>query len=538
MRYSRRLGVLCLLACLAITGVSQTLQNNDFFSKFPTETVFSISESVSAFTSIVCEVPGGNIDTIWVENLVQPPMWKIQANIEDENINVISQGKEGKRASLKNVSYPLDAVKKGKEGRVEATCIVEEDGSLTDIRIVNSVFPSIDAEAVRLLSEARLLPCKVCDRPIRCRHKVALLFEIIDKKAKYGRVLVVNTENLSDGVSKKYQFGVRWTQTTTETKTNKYGERDSRSWTSGSWHTELDIDVPKDNPEFEKMLCEILYSKSGKSIETVGPKFAKSFKGKIKNEDFKGVKGNDLLIVARCLSYKAGKYYSYGYETTLKEFSVRHSIAHNFIYDIQAKRLLTIDDIFTEEFMKSIGLEAEEKYDLGMNDLFLYVGKNKKNIATIAISQENWHKFSPMFQSLLGSKGSFPVSVNKVDYLYESNLGIQPTGIKRKVLDRPSLIANSEDFYYYINRNLVIPESILESRKSVKAVLSFIVERNGTLSNMEIVQSDGGTDLRDELKRIVDTMPECKPLTLSGKKVVRSYFMLEYNLSFKKSSRK
>lgn len=538
MKFARRLRALCLLVYLGIPGVCIAQQDNDYFSKLPANTVYSLLESVDGFTPIVCEVSGKTNDTIWAENLVQPPMWKIQVDMNDESVFVLSQNKKGKKAYMKNASYPKDAMKKGKEGLVEATCIVEKDGSLTDIKIIRSVFPSIDAEALRLFSEIRLLPCKIGEKPLRCKHKIALLFEIVDKKTKYGRALVVNPKNLPDGVAKKFQYGVRWTRTTTETKTDKYGFKDSRSWTSGSWHTALDIDVPKNNTELEKVLCQILYHKIGKSIEASGPKFAKRFKGKIKGEEFKKIKGSDLSITAHCLSYKVDKYYSYGYETTIKKFSVDrngYTIAHNFIYDIQANRLLTIADIFTEDYIKSMGLDTEEKYDLGINDFFLYVGKNKKNIITVSLTQENWYKFSPIFHSLLGHKHCFPVSINEDDYLYESKLGIQPTKIKRKILNKPSLLINNEDFFHYINKNIIVPKSIAKTQKSVKADISFIVERDGTLSNLSITQTDEETELRDELMRIFDKIPQCQPLTLSGE-TVRSFNMLEYKLSFVRQS--
>ena len=90
-------------------------------------------------------------------------MWKVQANMEDENVLVVSQNKNGKKAILRNTSYPSDAIKKSKEGKIEATCIVEEDGSLTDVKIINPIYPSIDAEALRIFSEVKLLTCKIGD---------------------------------------------------------------------------------------------------------------------------------------------------------------------------------------------------------------------------------------------------------------------------------------------------------------------------------------------------------------------------------------
>jgi hypothetical protein len=180
-------------------------------------------------------------------------------------------------------------------------------------------------------------------------------------------------------------------------------------------------------------------------------------------------------------------------------------------------------------------LDVEKKYDLGINDHFLYVGENKKNIITISITQENWYKFSPMFQTWLGYKHSFTVSLNEDNYFYESKLGIQPTKIKQKILNRPSLIINNEDFFHYINKNIIVPKNITKTQKSVTAKVSFIVEKDGTLSNLSITQTDGKTELHDELMRIFNKIPQCQPLTLSKGKV-RSFNMLEYKLSFVRKS--
>ena len=51
-----------------------------------------------------------------------------------------------------NLRYPEEAKQEKTEGRVIARFTVKEDGSITDVNIVRGVSPSIDAEAVRVLS--------------------------------------------------------------------------------------------------------------------------------------------------------------------------------------------------------------------------------------------------------------------------------------------------------------------------------------------------------------------------------------------------
>ena len=50
------------------------------------------------------------------------------------------------------VKYPEDAQKQKVEGKVMASFIVETDGSISEVKILKPVFPSLDAEAVRVIS--------------------------------------------------------------------------------------------------------------------------------------------------------------------------------------------------------------------------------------------------------------------------------------------------------------------------------------------------------------------------------------------------
>ena len=51
----------------------------------------------------------------------------------------------------KNVKYPVDAMKEGIQGKVFVQIIVDENGKVSNAKIVQSVSPSIDAEALRVV---------------------------------------------------------------------------------------------------------------------------------------------------------------------------------------------------------------------------------------------------------------------------------------------------------------------------------------------------------------------------------------------------
>lgn len=78
-----------------------------------------------------------------------------------------------------NVKYPADAEKKKVEGRVLVTFIVNTDGSITDIEVVRKAFPSLDAEAVRVISGMpKWIPGEQKGQKVRVKYTVPLTFRL------------------------------------------------------------------------------------------------------------------------------------------------------------------------------------------------------------------------------------------------------------------------------------------------------------------------------------------------------------------------
>ena len=50
-----------------------------------------------------------------------------------------------------NIQYPADAQKQKVDGRVLVNFVVEKDGSITEVKVVKPTFPSLDAEAIRVV---------------------------------------------------------------------------------------------------------------------------------------------------------------------------------------------------------------------------------------------------------------------------------------------------------------------------------------------------------------------------------------------------
>ena len=78
-----------------------------------------------------------------------------------------------------NKVYPQEAIAKGIEGRVIVKFTVEEDGSVTNGKIMKGVDPLLDNEALRLVSiMPKWKPARLDDKDIRTMYNLPLLFKL------------------------------------------------------------------------------------------------------------------------------------------------------------------------------------------------------------------------------------------------------------------------------------------------------------------------------------------------------------------------
>lgn len=78
-----------------------------------------------------------------------------------------------------NVKYPAEAQQAGIEGRVFTRFIVNEDGSVSDVEILRSVHPLLDAEAVRVVKAMpKWTSGKVNGKAVKVRYSLPLVFRL------------------------------------------------------------------------------------------------------------------------------------------------------------------------------------------------------------------------------------------------------------------------------------------------------------------------------------------------------------------------
>ena len=78
-----------------------------------------------------------------------------------------------------NIKYPEAAEKAGTQGRVIATFVVEKDGSISSTKIVRSVSPELDAEALRVINAMpKWTPGKQSGKDVRVKYTIPISFRL------------------------------------------------------------------------------------------------------------------------------------------------------------------------------------------------------------------------------------------------------------------------------------------------------------------------------------------------------------------------
>jgi len=79
----------------------------------------------------------------------------------------------------KGIKYPVIAQENGIQGRVIVTFVVNRDGSVVDAEVVRGVDPSLDKEALRVISTMpKWSPGKQRGKPVRVKYTVPITFRL------------------------------------------------------------------------------------------------------------------------------------------------------------------------------------------------------------------------------------------------------------------------------------------------------------------------------------------------------------------------
>ena len=89
----------------------------------------------------------------------------------------------------KNIRYPKEAFDANKGGRVIASFVIETDGSISEVKVVKSVEPSLDEEAIRVINAMpNWTPGKQSGKAVRVKYTVPINFRLDGSKPKDNNI--------------------------------------------------------------------------------------------------------------------------------------------------------------------------------------------------------------------------------------------------------------------------------------------------------------------------------------------------------------
>ena len=89
---------------------------------------------------------------------------------------------------FKNLKYPAEAMEREIQGTVRLSFIVEKDGSVSNITIVNSVGGGCDNEAVRLMQETCWIPAQKGGKYVRSSNMQDITFKLGNRNFQDGNM--------------------------------------------------------------------------------------------------------------------------------------------------------------------------------------------------------------------------------------------------------------------------------------------------------------------------------------------------------------
>jgi len=130
---------------------------------------------------------GKNKNSVSVSTELAPPPPPPPAPVADSvyvNVDALPVFKDGEPGILNfiknNTKYPEDARLKGTQGKVIVRFVVEKDCSISEVGVVEGVSPSLDAEAVRVVSSLPKFekPALKNGEPVRVHYMIPILYNM------------------------------------------------------------------------------------------------------------------------------------------------------------------------------------------------------------------------------------------------------------------------------------------------------------------------------------------------------------------------
>ena len=483
-----------------------------------------------------------------------------------------------------NVKYPAIAEENGVEGRVIVTFVVERDGSIADVRVVKSVDPSLDKEAVRVVkSMPRWIPGKHKGSAVRVKYTVPVTFKLAGEPLKnkeqtnstysseqlQNLMLKLNKEK--DSIKTEYAILRRSIKLTDDElfslsvgvdKYTGFGEV-----TSGrkKYYYDLSYD---DLSSYEPL---------NRSVVRV---VANDVFGEVVNVDNLGtllvnyyLRNNfDKMIKVGMKSNKVDG--NIKYEQSLRRFAdvllcadisikdehLKLTRNRGLLYDIKNAKVLELADVLTSSAIKKYGLpqKAEDVSIKLKDDSLILTNYEKKPYNTVGIKvSTNKEDLTSGFNNLLSECETSARNVKRLQSLaYEYNLlkseidawqaeierinnqnmadgevlmakeviakSVEEENVFDVVEQMPEFPGGPQALFTWLSQNIKYPAIAEENGVEGRVIVTFVVERDGSIADVRVVKSVVPS-LDEEAVRVVKSMPRWIPGKQKGETVRVKY---------------
>lgn len=126
-----------------------------------------------------------------------------------------------------------------------------------------------------------------------------------------------------------------------------------------------------------------------------------------------------------------------------------------------------------------------------------------------------------------------PIDTNEViGKMREPQPNPTDTNLIHQFVDHfPEFEGGADSLFAFINRNFEVPEAAVEMGLEGRIFIRFIINRDGSVENPEIVRGIGHDELFEQpIKKLFNAMPKWKPGTKDGQ-IVRCYYHLPLRIT-------
>ena len=289
-----------------------------------------------------------------------------------------------------------------------------------------------------------------------------------------------------------------------------------------------------------RLLCQILFKEQASSIEEGFNLFiehnAKDYIASPKRSKMAKKGLTKCRYNAYPIEYVPGRYATIAVEISNNLMAIlpngnkgneKPEVSHVFTYDMEHDRLLTPENVFVDPSIVKdkdnlLYFWAEKKtvcmvYNYEQDNSFTYQIKELAQYLTPEF-KELYNKPKPQvpqINQVATNASSTGETIKTKEVMAQENVGEQ---IFVVVETMPQFPGGEAALFKYLSTNIKYPPIAEENGVQGRVIVSFVVERDGSISNVKVIKHVDPS-LDREAVRVVSTMPKWTPGTQNGETV-------------------